>query len=100
MGLKNHDPIPKIVRQDKDYAKAFQEVFGKRGDAITMKEITQAIAAFERTIVSWNSPFDRWHFGGEASALTESQKRGFDLFVGINAIQTDVPGLALAPNKH
>ncbi|MCU0224937.1 MAG: c-type cytochrome [Acidobacteria bacterium] len=122
MGLKNHDPILKIVRKDKDYAGAFQEVFGKRGDAITMKEVTQAIAAFERTIVSGNSPFDRWHFGGEANALTESQKRGFDLFVnkgrcvschrveqtqavftdgrfhnvgvGINAIQDDAPGLA------
>jgi cytochrome c peroxidase len=122
MGLKNHDPILKIARTDKEYAKAFQEVFGKTGDAITMKEVTQAIAAFERTIVSGNSPFDRWHFGGEANALTESQKRGFDLFVnkgrcvschrveqtqavftdgrfhnvgiGINQVQDQVPGLA------
>ncbi len=122
MGLKNHDPILKIARSDKEYAQAFQEVFGKSGDAITMKEVTQAIAAFERTVVSGNSPFDRWHFGGEANALTESQKRGFDLFVnkgrcvschrveqtqavftdgrfhnvgvGINQIQDQVPGLA------
>jgi len=110
------------VREDKDYAKAFQDVFGKSGDAITMTEVTRAIAAFERTIVAGNSPFDRWYFGGEPTALNESQKRGFDLFVnkgrcvschrveqtqavftdgrfhnvgvGINAIQGDVPGLA------
>jgi cytochrome c peroxidase len=122
MGLKNHDPILKLARADKDYAAAFQEVFGKSGDAITMKEVTQAIAAFERTIVAGNSPFDRWHFGGEANALNESQKRGFDLFVnkgrcvschrveqtqavftdgrfhnvgvGINQVQDQVPGLA------
>jgi cytochrome c peroxidase len=122
MGLKNHDPILKLARTDKDYAAAFQEVFGKSGDAITMKEVTQAIAAFERTIVAGNSPFDRWHFGGEANALNESQKRGFDLFVnkgrcvschrveqtqavftdgrfhnvgvGINQVQDQVPGLA------
>ena len=122
MGLKTHDPILKIVRKDKDYARAFQEVFGRSGDAITMKEVTQAIAAFERTIVAGNSPFDRWYFGGEPTALNESQKRGFHLFVnkgrcvschrveqtqavftdgrfhnvgvGISTIQGDVPGLA------
>lgn len=122
MGLKNHDPILKLVRKDKDYSAAFREVFGKSGDAITMKEVTQAIAAFERTIVSGNSPFDRWYFGGEPTAISDAAKRGFQLYVnkgrcvschlieqtqalftdgrfhnvgvGINAIQRDVPGLA------
>jgi len=122
MGLEDHQPILEIVRSDPAYAKAFEDVFGKTGDAITMTEVTQAIAAFERTQVSGNSPFDRWRFGGEKDALTAAQARGFDLFVnqgrcvschvieqtqalltdnrfhnigaGINAIQDDVPGLA------
>ena len=87
-----------------------------------MTEVTQAIAAFERTQISANSPFDRWYYGGEEDALTEAQKRGFDLFinkgrcvschvieqtqalftdnrfhnigVGINDIQEEVPALA------
>lgn len=87
-----------------------------------MKEVTQAIAAFERTKISGNSPFDQYYFGGEKDALTDQQKRGFDIFVnqgrcvschvieqtqalftdnrfynigvGINDIQTDVPELA------
>ena len=46
-----------------------------------MTEVTQAIAAFERTQVAGDSPFDRYYFGGEEDALTEQQKRGFDLFV-------------------
>ncbi|HTP24949.1 MAG TPA: cytochrome c peroxidase [Anaeromyxobacteraceae bacterium] len=122
MGLKNHDPILKIVRSDPDYVKAFQQVFGKTGDAVTMKEVTQAIASFERTIISGDSPFDRYWLKGEVNALTAAQKRGFDLFVnkgrcvschvveqtnalftdnrfhnigvGINDIQKDVPTIA------
>jgi cytochrome c peroxidase len=122
MALPNHEPILKVARSDPEYVKAFQQVFGKAGSAITMKEVTQAIAAFERTQISGNSPFDRFFFGGEAAALTEQQKRGFDLFVnkgrcvschvieqttalftdnrfhnigvGINAVQAEVPALA------
>ena len=122
MGLPDHEPILTIVRKDPEYVKAFQEVFGKTGEAVTMKEVTQAIASFERTQVAGNSPFDRFWFGGEETALTEQQKRGFELFVnegrcvschvieqttavftdnrfhnigvGINDIQGDVPALA------
>ncbi len=122
MGLENHQPILDIVRSDPEYVKQFKEVFGKSGDAIAMTEVTQAIAAFERTQVAGDSPFDRWYFRGEENALTPTQKRGFDLFVnegrcvschvveqtqalftdnrfhnigvGINNIQGDVPALA------
>jgi len=122
MGLEDHQPILDLVRSDPEYVEAFKRVFNKSGSAITMKEVTQAIAAFERTKISGNSPFDRWYYGGEKNALTEAQKRGFDIFinqgrcvschvieqtqalfidnrfhnvgVGINEIQNDVPDLA------
>jgi cytochrome c peroxidase len=122
MGLKDHQPILKIVRSDPAYVKAFEQVFGKKGAAVTMKEVQQAIAAFERTQVAGDSPFDRYFYGGDAKALTDAQKRGFDLYVnkgrcvschvieqtqalftdnrfhnvgvGINDIQADVPALA------
>ena len=81
MGLKDHTPILKIVRKDPKYMKAFQEVFGKSGQEITMAEVTRAIAAFERTQIAGDSPFDRFYFAGEKDALTPAQKRGFDLFV-------------------
>jgi cytochrome c peroxidase len=121
-GFVDHDPILKIVRKDSEYAAAFKEVFGKKGKEITMREVTLAIAAFERTVVAGNSPFDRFFYAGETDALTEQQKRGFDLFVnegrcvschvieqtqalftdnrfhnigvGISTIQEDVPELA------
>jgi cytochrome c peroxidase len=122
MGLKDHSPILESVRNDPDYTRAFQEVFGKSGDAITMKEVTQAIGAFERTLIAGNSAFDRFYFAGQQDALTEPQKRGFELFVnkgrcvschvveqttalftdnrfhnvgvGINDIQAEVPKIA------
>jgi cytochrome c peroxidase len=121
-GLASHDPILEIVRTDPEYVEAFEEVFGVTGEDITIREVTMAIAAFERTVVSGNSPFDRWFYGGETDALTEQQKRGYDLFVnegrcvschvieqtqalftdnrfhnigvGINDIQDEVPNLA------
>lgn len=122
MALPDHGPILKIVRSDPDYVAAFQAVFGKSGDAVTMREVTHAIASFERTVIAGNSPFDRWYYGHEAKALTPAQARGFQVFVGqgrcvschvveqtqalftdnrfhnigigINAVQADVPKLA------
>lgn len=122
MALPNHDPILKIVRKDPAYVKAFQAVFGRTGKEITMTEVTKAIAAFERTQVAGDSPFDRYWIDGDAKALTAAQQRGFDLFVnkgrcvschlvepsqalftdnrfhnvgvGINDIQQEVPQLA------
>jgi cytochrome c peroxidase len=82
MGLETHQPILDIVRSDNDYVKAFDKVFGKTGDAVTMDEVTMAIAAFERDQVTGNSPFDRWYFAGEEDALSDAEKRGFELFVG------------------
>jgi len=121
-GLADHEPILEICRTDPEYVEAFQEVFGKTGDRVTMDEVTAAIAAFERTVVAGDSPFDRYFYGGEEGALTAQQKRGFDVFVnegrcvschvieqtqalftdnlfhnigvGINDIQAEVPGLA------
>ena len=81
MGLANHEPVLKIVRTDPEYVAAFRKAFDKEPAQVTMKEVQQAIASFERTIVSGDSPFDRWHFGGDARAVSEQAKRGFDVFL-------------------
>jgi cytochrome c peroxidase len=81
MALPNHDPLIAIVRGDPEYRQAFANVFGVKSTGITMTHVTQAIAAFERTQISGNSPFDRWYFGGEADAMSEAAQRGFQLFL-------------------
>ena len=59
MGLPDHEPILRVVRSDPEYANAFKSVFNVEPADITMVHVTQAIAAFERTVVAGNSPFDR-----------------------------------------
>ena len=82
MALPNHDALLAIVRGDSAYVKSFSDVFGVTAAAITMKEVTRAIAAFERTHISGDSPFDRWYFGGEQDAISEQARRGFATFLG------------------
>ena len=67
------------------YAKRFATVFPKSG--VTMKNIVTALAAFERTLVARNAPFDRYA-AGETSALDESAVRGKGLFFGRAACAT------------
>ena len=81
MGLKSHDPILEIVRTDPEYVEAFEEVFGTSGDEITFEQVQKAIAAFERTQIGGNSPFDQWYFGNEEGALSEAAQRGFEVFL-------------------
>lgn len=82
MALPNHDALLATVRGDGTYVKMFKDVFGVQAGDITMDEVTKAIAAFERTQVAGNSPFDRWYFGAEETAITAQAKRGFQVFLG------------------
>ena len=82
MGLPNHEPLLKIVREDPAYVDAFKKVFGKSGADVTMTEVKKAIASFERTIIAGDSPFDKWRYGGDANAISDSAKRGFEVFIG------------------
>ncbi|MHB8877868.1 MAG: cytochrome-c peroxidase [Myxococcaceae bacterium] len=61
------------------YHSQFIAVFG--GEGVTTDGIAKAIAAFERTIVSGPSPYDRFVMG-ERSALSPAARRGLDLFNG------------------
>ena len=63
-----------------EYVRMFQETFGgKPEEAITFRNVTKAIASFERTILSFNSKFDHYA-AGDSYALNESEKRGLQLF--------------------
>ena len=80
-GLDNHEAILDIVRADTDYKVAFSSVFGVSGEQVSIDHVAKAIASFERTIVSGNSPFDRYYFNGDTKAMTDAQVRGFKLFI-------------------
>lgn len=59
------------------YRARFTEVFG--GGPVAIDDVARAIAAFERTLVDHDSSFDRYA-RGDASAMTEAQKRGLAVF--------------------
>lgn len=79
-GLDNHQQIITVVRRDRDYRKRFNRVFGIDGNAIEISHITQALAAYERSLVAGDSAFDRYYFGRDRSRLSESAARGLQLF--------------------
>lgn len=58
------------------YRVQFQEVFSE--DA-TSESVSKALAAYMRTIVSRDTPWDRWR-SGEESAVSEAVKRGYEVF--------------------
>ena len=62
-----------------EYVKMFKQAFGT--GEITEKKVWDAVAAFERTIIQTDTPFDRY-MDGDMYALSESQKRGMKLFTG------------------
>ncbi len=66
------------LKQIPEYVKLFQEAFG---GPPTFENILKAIAAFERTILSRNVPFDRY-MQGDKAALTPEQVKGLELFQG------------------
>lgn len=61
------------------YVDLFNKAYGKGADSITVDSVQGAIAAFERTLISNNSPFDRYA-AGQFDALTAQQRRGLNLF--------------------
>jgi len=66
-----------VLQSIPEYVREFKQVFGK--DQITIDEVTQAIAEFEKTLVTPNAPFDRWLLG-DKTALTADQAEGYTLF--------------------
>jgi cytochrome c peroxidase len=68
------------IRAAPDYEGLFESAFPERG--LTMETLGMALASYERTLISANSPFDRWHFGKEPLAMGAAAVRGFRLFTG------------------
>jgi cytochrome c peroxidase len=81
LGLKGHErEFLKSIRTNPIYQKLFPQAFPNETDLYTLTNVTKAIAAFERTIVSVRSPYDRYRWGGDPSAISDAAKRGELIF--------------------
>ena len=67
------------LKADSVYLRLFQDAFDSEP---TLEGVGQAIASFERTLLSGSTPFDRYEWNGEKNALGESAIRGLALFRG------------------
>jgi len=82
MGMVGHeDELIARLAADPDYPQLFATAFSEDGGRINLANVTKAIAAFERTLLSFNSPYDRYKQGDD-SAISAAAKRGESLFFG------------------
>ncbi|MEW8110513.1 MAG: cytochrome c peroxidase [Candidatus Thiodiazotropha endolucinida] len=84
MGMPSLDHVVKTVRNIPEYQALFNITFPTR-PSITIDTIAMAIASYERTLITPDSPYDRF-IRGDSSALTEKQIRGMALFESTGCI--------------
>lgn len=79
--MKNETHKAAVTRLNEEpaYGALFQKAFGSPD--ITIGRVEKALASFERTALTGDSPFDRYMYGGDKSALTEAQVRGLRVFL-------------------
>ncbi|HLK33596.1 MAG TPA: cytochrome c peroxidase, partial [Terriglobales bacterium] len=70
------------LNADPSYREQFAKAWGP--GPITYEMVGKSIASFERTVVAGNSPFDRWKYGHDEKAVSDSVKRGFVVFTSAN----------------
>ncbi|MCX6621660.1 MAG: cytochrome-c peroxidase [Acidobacteria bacterium] len=73
-----HAGVEQTLRTIPGYGPWFQQAFGS--GEVSIDRVAKAIGAFERTVLSGNSPYDRYK-GGGLEAMTEQQYRGLGVFV-------------------
>ena len=78
MGQKDPKDVVAKLSAIPEFVEAFQKVFGH---PVNWEDIGKAIAAFERTRLSTEAPFDRF-LKGDPKAMNPSQRRGWELFTG------------------
>ena len=81
MGMPNLDAVVGRIRNIPGYAPYFAKAFGA-GDTVTLDNADKAIAAYERTLITPNSAYDRYA-KGDTQALTAQQVRGLNTFAEV-----------------
>ncbi len=78
------DELLRRLSEDPQYPLMFEEAFPDDSDPINLGNITKALATFQRSLISSNSPVDRF-FAGDDDAITEQELTGLTIFFGERA---------------
>lgn len=84
MGMESLDHALDRIQAIPGYKRYFDDAFGA-GDNVTMSNAAKAIAAYERTLITPNSPYDRY-VNGDKNALSAQAKRGMDTFEEVGCV--------------
>lgn len=74
------EQIREKLKQDPVYPEMFKRAFPESAEPITITNIIKAISSFQRTLISGNSPFDKFVYQGQKDAMSASAKRGMQFF--------------------
>ena len=81
MGLAGkQNELLRLMRRDPHYERLFRAAFAADPDPYTLDNLTRALATFQRSLVSFDSAYDRYRFGGRRDAISNPAKRGEKLF--------------------
>ncbi|AJC83963.1 cytochrome c551 peroxidase [Campylobacter peloridis] len=81
MGLSNENEVIEIVKSNPHYKKEFEKLYGE----VSFDNIADSLAEFQKTLLTPNSPFDRY-LKGDKNAISEQAKRGYEAFVSNGCI--------------
>ena len=70
------------LNADPRYPPMFKQAFPEEQGAVNLSTVSKAIASFERTLLSFSSPYDRYKYGRQPDAISPAAKRGEALFYG------------------
>lgn len=84
MGMPSAEAVEQRVKENPSYREPFAKAFGA-DQPITIKQITAAIAAYERTLITTDTPYDRF-VRGDKNALSAAQVRGMALFESVGCV--------------
>jgi cytochrome c peroxidase len=80
LGLKSAADVEEKLARVPRYSELFAAAYPDAERALTLEHITQALGAFQRTLVSGNSPYDRWIRGDDPAAMGAAALRGYRAF--------------------
>jgi cytochrome c peroxidase len=81
-GLRDERAVGEVVRRDDSYVKAFTRLLHVSRNDLSMREVTTALVAFERKLLSGDSPFDRYLYSHDLKSMNAAAVRGLALFRG------------------
>ncbi len=97
MAMGSDAEVIERIRKDEEYKSMFASAFQGEEDAITYDNIAEAIAAFERTLVTTDR-FDDF-LKGDASALNEEEQKGLETFLSTGCVSCH-NGMLLGGDKY